>query len=84
MEASSFDDFCLAPPGWSDSSLPESDDCGALLLEAFLSYVDIDAPRHNQPRAHFVGSLCLSQTTMSNERSVARCSKLSQRCSKWI
>ena len=43
MEASSFDDFCLAPPGWSDSSLPESDDCGALLLEAFLSYVDIDA-----------------------------------------
>ena len=40
MEATSFDNFCLAPHGWSDSSLSESDDCDALpieLLEAFLS-----------------------------------------------
>ena len=40
----SFDNFCLAPPRWSDSSLPESDDCEALLLEALLSNLDTDTP----------------------------------------
>ena len=42
MEATSFaiDNFCVAPHGWSDSSLSESDDCDALpieLMKAFLS-----------------------------------------------
>ena len=44
MEGMPFDKFCLAPPGWSDSSLPESDSYDALLLEAFLSNVNTDAP----------------------------------------
>ena len=44
MEATPFDNLCLAPPGWSDSSLPESGDCDALLLEAFLSNLDTDTP----------------------------------------
>ena len=44
MEATYFDNFRLALPRWSDSSLPESDGYDVLLLEAFLSNVDTDAP----------------------------------------
>ena len=41
MEANSLDDFHLAPPGWSDSSQPESNDhdtnvMPSALLEVFL------------------------------------------------
>ena len=44
MEATSFDNFRLAPPGWSDSSLPESDGYDMLLPELLVSNVDTNAP----------------------------------------
>ena len=44
MEVPSFDNFHLTPPGWSHRSLPESDGYDTLLLEAFLSNVNTDAP----------------------------------------
>ena len=54
MEAASFDNFRLAPPRWSDSSLPESDNYDILLLEAFLSELDTDtSAAQPAPLRHF-------------------------------
>ena len=51
MEVMSFDNYRLAPPGWSDCSLPGSDD---ELLEAFLSDVDTDtSAAQPAPLRHF-------------------------------
>ena len=51
MEVTSFDNYRLAPPGWSDSLPPESDD---ELKEAFLSDVDTDTPAAQPaPLRHF-------------------------------
>ena len=63
MEANSLDDFHLSPPGWSDSSQPESNDCDANTLWG-RSYVMLAQthPQYNQP--HLAASFSLSQTKM--------------------
>ena len=58
MKLMSFDIFCLVPPGWSDSLLPESEDCDMLpieLLETFLRDVDTDTPTAQPAPAHHWG-----------------------------
>ena len=58
MEVNSLDDFHLIPPGWSDSSQPESNDCDtntlpSALLEAFLHVCDVGTDIQPAPPCHF-------------------------------
>ena len=66
METNSLDDFYLAPPGWSDSSLQRATTMTQIYMlpSAGVSYVKLAQthPQYNQP--YPVTSLSLSQTKM--------------------
>ena len=70
MEVTSCDNFHLAPPGWSDSPLSESDDCDTLRIELLEAFLNRGMP-WTMIKSVYYGL-------------VARCFKLSQRCYRWI